>query len=145
MIDVSSVADLSSVRRDEPACIPPGDYELEYVNFYTGIIHGGSKLAIRFRVVTMGAYFHVGLARYYHVQKVGKKGYFKAGWHSDLVREYTRIIGVRPQRRDRIPLTRYKGLYIIGRVQTVVRDRKQRELPEPSHYSVVSELVKIKQ
>ena len=145
MINVSSVADLASVRLDEPACIPPGDYELEYVNFHAGIIHGGAKVAIRFRIVTMGPYFHVPLARYYHVQQIGKKGYFKAGWHSDLVREYTRIIGVRPKRRDRIPLTKYKGLYIIGRVQTVVQDRKQRELPEPSRYSVVSELLKIKQ
>lgn len=145
MSNVLPWPDPSALASDQPANIPAGEYELEYLNFHTGIIHGSPKVALCFRVATMGEHFHVPLARYYHVQQVGKKGFFKAGWHSDLIREFTRVIGVRPQRRDRIPLTRYKGLYIIGRVHTVVRDRRQRDLLEPSRYSVISELLKIKQ
>lgn len=77
-----------AANSDEPACIPPGIYELEYMRHYTGIIHGGPKVALWFRVVTVGEYFHTQLARYYHVNSIGKNRSFKAGWHSDLVREY---------------------------------------------------------
>jgi hypothetical protein len=93
----------------------------------------------------MGEYFQTSLARYYHVKAIGKKGLFKAGWHSDLVREYARVLGERPRRRDRIPITRYRGLYILGRVYTVVTNRKQRQLPPSVQYSVVGESLKIKQ
>src|SRR5215210_3854857 len=108
--------DLTS-SSDQPACIPPGTYELEHMQYYTGIIHGGPKVALWFRVVTMGEYFHT--QRYYHVNSIGKNGTFKAGWHSDLVRECVRVLGERPNRRDRIPITRYRGRYILGRVYTV--------------------------
>jgi hypothetical protein len=93
----------------------------------------------------MGGYFHTQLARYYHVKSSSKNGTFNAGWHSDLVREYVRVLGERPNRRDRIPITRYRGLYILGRVYTVVKDRKQRELSGPAQYSVIGELLRIKQ
>ena len=130
---------------DQLACVPDGVYELEYIDFYTGIIHGGPKVAVWFRIVTMGEYFHVPLARYYHVQRIAKNKAFTAGWHSDLIREFTKVLGVRPQRKDRVPLTKYHGFYILGRVYTVGKDSKQRKLPEPSHYSVIGELLKIKQ
>ena len=93
----------------------------------------------------MGEYFHTQLARYYHVKSIENKGTFKAGWHSDLVREYVRVFSERLNRRDRVPITRYRGLYILGHVRTVNKDRKQIQLPEPARYSVVSELLKIKQ
>jgi hypothetical protein len=118
---------------------PEGIYRLEYTRHYTDIIHGAPKVALWFRVVTMGEYFHTQLARYYHVKSVGKNRTFKAGWHSDLVREYVRVLGERPNRRDRVPITRYRGLYILGRVRTVEKDRKQIELPEPARYTVNSE------
>jgi hypothetical protein len=35
---------------DQPTCIPPGIYELEYMRHYTGIIHGGPKVALWFRL-----------------------------------------------------------------------------------------------
>lgn len=130
---------------DQPACIPPGTYELEYTRYYAGIIHGAPKVVLWFRVVTMGEYLHTPLARYYHVKTIGKKGSFKAGWHSDLVREYARVLGQMPKRKDRIPLTRYEGLYVLGSIETVLKDRKQRDLPEVAHYSVIRELLKIKQ
>ncbi len=73
MSNVLPWPDASLSRDNQPACIPAGDYEFEYVDFYTGIIHGSPKVALWFRVVTMGEYFHVPLARYYHVQRIGKR------------------------------------------------------------------------
>jgi len=95
--------------------------------------------------VTLGEYFHTPFARYYHVKTIGKKGSFKVGWHSDLVRDYVRALGEMPKRKDRNPITRYQGLYILGRVYIVVKDRKQRDLSEPAQYSVIGELLKIRQ
>jgi hypothetical protein len=95
--------------------------------------------------VTLGEYFHTPLARYYHVKTISKKGSFKAGWHSDLVRDYVRVLGEMPKRKDRNPITRYQGLYILGRVYIVVKDRKQWDLSEPAQYSVIGELLKIRQ
>jgi hypothetical protein len=99
-----------ATNSDQPACIPPGIYQLEYTRHYTGVIHGAPKVALWFHVVTLGEYFHTPLARYYHVKAIGNKGSFKAGWHSDLVREYVRVLGEMPKRKDRIPITRYQGL-----------------------------------
>jgi hypothetical protein len=113
------------------------------MQYYTGIIHGGPKVALWFRGVTMGEYFHT--QRYHHVNSIGKNGTFKAGWHSDLVRECVRVLGERPNRRDRISITRYRGLYILGRIYTVMKDRRQRELLEPAYYSMIDKLLKIKQ
>jgi hypothetical protein len=73
-----------ATNSDQPACIPPGIYALEYTRRYAGIIHGAPKVALWFHVVTLGEYFHTPLARYYHVKAIGNKGSFKAGWHSDL-------------------------------------------------------------
>ena len=92
----------------------------------------------------MGEYFHTQLARYYHVNSISKNGTFNAGWHSDLVREYVRVLGERPNHRDRIPITRYRGRYILGPAYTVMKDRRQRELLEPAYYSVIDKLLKIK-
>jgi hypothetical protein len=113
------------------------------MQYYTGIIHGGPKVALWFRGVTMGEYFYT--QRHHHVNSIGKNGTFKAGWHSDLVRECVRVLGERPNRRDRISITRYRGLYILGRIYTVMKDRRQRELLEPAYYSMIDKLLKIKQ
>jgi hypothetical protein len=37
------------------------------------------------------------------------------------------------------------GLYILGRIYTVMKDRRQRELLEPAYYSMIDKLLKIKQ
>ena len=68
---------------------------------------------------------------------INRNGAFKAGWPSERVREYARVLDVMPKRRDRIPLSQYDGICILGRVETAVKDRKQRDLPETAHYSVI--------
>jgi hypothetical protein len=59
--------------------------------------------------------------------------------------EYVRVLGEGPNRRDRLPITSYSGRYILGRVDTMMEDRRQRELLEPAYYFVIDKLVKIKQ
>lgn len=52
--------------------IPKGIYELEYTRHYIRVIHGTPKVALWFRVVTTGKYFHTPLPRYYYVRSIGE-------------------------------------------------------------------------
>lgn len=125
--------------------IPPGVYTLAFETGQTWVYFGRSpKVVMWFRVVSYGPHFGAVLPRYYNVKQIKgkprKNGEFKAGPSSDLVREYARIFNTRP-RLDRISFSQYKGISISGRVETVQKDREQKELPEVLHYSVINELL----
>jgi hypothetical protein len=141
-------------ERDQPSGeienIPPlvreGIYTVKFMHWWTGILFGRRpKLAIVFRICDQGDYFGIELRRWYNVKpkgKLGRNGEFKAGWSSDLVREYANLVGM-PRRNDRIALTRYTGLLINAEVKTVRETREQQALPEALQYSVIKRLVSI--
>jgi hypothetical protein len=134
---------------DEPACIPPGEYDLRFVYHETRhMFRHSPKVILWFDVITFGPHVGVRLARYYNAERLtgksGRNGPFKVMPRSDLMREYVMLFNEKP-RRDRIPMNRYEHAIIIGRVETVTKDSNQRIVPQLLHYSVIRELVRIKQ
>jgi hypothetical protein len=129
-----------------PPLIPPGTYQLMFHGWSTAMMFGKSpKVVLHFSVCDFGEHFGTKLSRWYNAARLtgkpGKSGKFKAGWHSDLFREYVSIVGV-PARTDRIALSRYSGMIVMGQVQTVEEDRDGRKIPEPLRYSIVRKLVR---
>lgn len=131
---------------DQPACIPPGDYQLRFSHHETKLIFQRPKLFLWFTVLDYGEHFGVKIARYYGLRRLigkqGKGGRFAVGWKSDYLREYARLFG-KPHRFDRIPMEPFKRVVIVGRVRTVTKGHDQREIAPDLHYSVVDELLRI--
>jgi hypothetical protein len=131
-----------------PPLIPPGTYRLRFSHWWTGILFGKAhKLAVSFKVMDFGEHFDAELRRWYNVQipqgrRTGRNGVFKAGWGSDLMREYASLIGM-VKRNDRIALTHYANKVILGEVVTVKTAHDQEELPEALQYSVVRRLLSV--
>lgn len=134
-----------SIEGERPVLIDPGIYDLTFQYHRTLYLFGRApKLCCYFKIITQGKYFGITLCRYYNVKtlasKARKGGAFKVGWHSDFVREYTAVFGL-PSRPDRISTETYKTAIVRGRVGIVVTDSRQRPIPEPLRYSVITELL----
>ena len=131
---------------DVPALIPPGEYLVKFSHWHTCLLFGKQgKLALVFTVCDLGEYLGTKLFRWYNVRLRGKSGHngkFSTGWGSDLLHEYVRLVGM-ATRRDRIALTRYTGLLIRAKVETVTTSRTQGILPDALHYSVIRKLLSI--
>ena len=133
----------------KPAKIKPGEYDLAYRYFETSKLMGGrvSKLAVWFKVVSMGESFDALLPRYYNVQligKPGKYGAFKVGWKSDFIREYAALFGL-PTRKDRIPMGRFERVIIRGAVRNVSKSFRQDDIHPDAQYSVIDKLIKVRE
>ena len=107
------------------------------------------KLVLRFKVTEYGDYHGANLSIYYGVKrfigKPGKSGGFQVGRKSKFLREFLTLFPDQPVKRiDRIPMSRFQGVIIIGQVKTVIRGFDQRKIPEPLQYSVVEQLLKLK-
>lgn len=129
--------------------IPPGEYKLMFETWATVLLFGRSpKVVLTFKVIDFGEHFETRLKRWYNARKltgkIGKHGQFSAGFSSDLVREYGRLIGL-PSRTDRIALSRYNGHVVTGLVGTVNKDRTQKPLPAGLEYSVIQALLRVEQ
>lgn len=129
-----------------PALIPAGVYQLKFECWDTVLMFGRSpKVVITWSVCDFGEHFGTKLKRWYNATRIigkpGRSGRFKAGWSSDLFREFVTIAGM-PQRSDRIPLSRYASMIVLGEVQTVVQDRQQEKIPTMLQYSVIRKLLR---
>lgn len=108
-------------------------------------VFGTTKLALTFTVLVPGPSMpdglrRVKLERFYSGRLVDRR--FKAGRSSDYAREWMLVTGRRPARHDRMSPTFLSGKLLVVVVRTVVRDGRQRELPEQARYSVVDHIVK---
>ncbi len=129
--------------------VTPGVYELKYTHCETGIYFNKSpKVKLVFRIITPGEFFGVIVERFYNVKKLkgkpGKNGKFVVAARGDFAREFFTIYP-RRERLDRLPLTYLKTKIILGRVVTVKKDSKQRDIPDPIQYSVVTELLRVQE
>ena len=141
------VSNDGDVVGDLPALLPPGTYQLALDHWRTSKLFGRApKLALWFRVVEQGAGFGVLLPRYYNVASLkgppSRGGRFKASHGGDLAREYARLLAL-PSRFDRFNLQALRSHIVIGHVDTVIADAKQRALAAASHYSVVRRLERL--
>ena len=127
-----------------------GQYDLAFDYYETVKLFGGrsKKLALWFRVISNGEEFESILPRYYNVLEIKGKpqrgGDFKVGRNSNFFREYVRIFNL-PKRLDRIPMTAFQNVIIIGDVRTVNFGYDQKKLPTSLRYSVIDELKKVKE
>jgi hypothetical protein len=123
----------------EPALMRPGLYTLAYVRHTLRNQFNRGVLTAWFRVVDYGDHFEMLIPRYYNVQLRGKKS-FRVKPHSHLYREICELYGRRP-RLDRLPLTAFQDVLLLGRVKTVTRDQQQESIPEAARYSVVDKIL----
>jgi hypothetical protein len=127
-----------------PPLVPEGNYSLRFDTWSTCLMWGRQpKVVLSFTVTDYGPHFGTRLQRWYNVTRVigkpGPKGRFKAGFSSDLLRELAACC--RPASRpDRVALTAYADRLVIGQVETVKRDSRQRAIPEVLWRSVIRSL-----
>ena len=129
--------------------IPPGEYSLRYLYHETKRIFDRPKVFLWFSIVSFGDQFEKRLPRYYGATRLigpkGKGGRFKVGRKSDLLREFLTLFPVNAKRLDRLPISRYENVVIVGRVRTVERGYNQRPIPLEAQYSVVDQLLRIEE
>ena len=134
---------MNEVFERPPLVIPPGSYQLRYVGYQTRSIYMTGKLYAYFKVLDFGPYFDTVLVRHYSCNLKGrpkKNGKFEAGWRSKLMQEYVAIIGKRPDRKDRITMSRLRDRVILGTVATVEKASDQTPIPADLQYSVITSL-----
>jgi hypothetical protein len=132
---------------DDQPLLPPGEYELLYVNYETGIYWRTPKVVVNFAINHPESFAGTPVSRFYNAAElVGRPkrfGDFKASRRSDLVREYRRVVGS-VARSDRLSFVRFKGMRILGRIETVQNDSRGRPLSTDDQYSRVAELLGVK-
>jgi len=135
---------------EELPLIPEGTYDIGYQNFSTSLMLGKNpKLVINFQIMNFGDQFGQIIPKYYGVKKlVGKpkkNGGFMVGRKSKFLREFLTLFPDQSVKRlDRIPMSRFQGVIIKGKVKTVVKGFDQRKIPEALQYSVIEDLLKTK-
>jgi hypothetical protein len=134
---------------DRPPLILPGLYDFRFDYYETRVLYGRTpKLVLWFTVITFGDHFDcVRLPRYYGLTKLLEKprkwGRFKAGYKCDFLREYATLFSA-PLRPDRIPMSAFDKVIIVGKVRTVTTGSKQEAIPAALQYSVIGQLVGVK-
>jgi hypothetical protein len=130
--------------------IPEGIYDLSYCDYSTCLMLGKNpKVVINFQIMDFGDQFLKIIPKYYGVKKLSgkprKNGGFMVGRKSKFLRDFLTLFpGQSVKRVDRIPMSRFQGVIIKGKVKTVVKGFDQRKIPEPLQYSVIEDLLKIK-
>lgn len=134
----------SPLDAERPVLIKPGTYEVTLVRYWKGYLYGKSaKLILVFRITTLGPYYGKHIYRCYNIKGLTKrKEIIPKGWHSDFVREYSRLFGTPRKLRD-IGIRQFKNKVFSCSVRTVKKDFKQRQLPDDMRYSVIDELVNV--
>ena len=142
----------AQIDGDLSPLIKPQKYDLSFEYYETAKLFGGKafKLVLWFKVITLGEYFDVRLPRYYNVKRImgnpQKYGNFKIGAKCDFLREYANLFGLPVSGRlDRIPMSKFEGAIIEGKVRTVKHGINQHSIHEALQYSVIAELVKVKE
>lgn len=139
----------AAIEGERPTLVPPGIYDVGFCAFSTFVLFGrAGKLNLQFKILTMGEHFEKRISRYYNVTRVigrpGVNGRFKVGFSSDFIREYAKLFPV-PNRLDRIPMSAFEKHIFAARVRTVEKGAQQEQIPDSLRYSVISELIEVKQ
>lgn len=136
------------VADDLPPLVSPGPYELMLGDFYTALMFQGRapKLILNFTIVSPGKHYGTKVPRYYNVSKIigkpQKGGRFKVGKKGDFLREYLTLFHYDGGRLDRLPMSRFQGVVILGQVETV-KFARGKNIPKPLQYSKVSNLIRV--
>ena len=127
--------------------IPDGNYPTKYTHHDTAIVFATAKVFVHFEIVEPGPYFGLRLMRAYRasglIGKPTRNGRFRLKRRSELFLTLCRLDERRKRRPDRVSLRDFKDVVLWVTTRTVVRDYKQRPLPEALRYSVIDELKEI--
>ena len=118
--------------------------EITLVKYFKGFMYGKvPKLILVFRIVTEGKYFGQHIYRCYNIKGFTKrKEIIPKGWHSDFVREYSRLFG-KPRKLRDTGVRPYKTKIFSCTVRTVEKDSKQKPFPDDMKYSVIDEITRV--
>ncbi|KGQ20659.1 hypothetical protein LF41_1197 [Lysobacter dokdonensis DS-58] len=126
--------------------IPPGAYQMRLIDWKTVMYNGRQPKVVLQLAVCSNGYMGTPLERWYNatrlIGKVGRHGGFAAPGSGDLLFEYVDITGNSPRRSDRINLSHLGDRLLLGHVETVVKNQRQRVRPIDLRYSVVRRLEK---
>ena len=131
---------------DDLPLVPPGEYSLQLVSYSTWLMFGRNpKLILELVITDNEIYQGIKLNKYYNVKKLkgkcGRNGSFIASRKSNFMRDFFRICPAYPPKRlDRIPMSRFQDIVVLGKVVTVTKGYDQREIPESLQYSIISEI-----
>ena len=126
-----------------PPKIPEGSYEGVFVRSELAVVFKCLKLFVYFRITELGEYHGMEFYRAYRVHpgsKSGKSPKYVLKPRSELLRTIRRISGEKI-RRDRASLSALRGKILRLKVRTVIKDYRQRDLPEHDQYSVIEDIV----
>jgi hypothetical protein len=133
---------------EAPELIPPGIYDLKFLYHETKRVFDRPKVFLWFAVMSFGDHFEKRIPRYYGATKLigqkGKHGRFKIGHKSDFRREFCTLFSANVRRLDRMPMSEFQNVLLVGRVRTVSRGYNQRPIPPHAQYSVIDELLGLK-
>ena len=129
---------------DKPQYIEPGvydavmvDWKVYYNNFYRRHL-----LLMHFRIVEMGEFNGAIVPGWFNVQPTKSKTTVKAGWRSNFLRMYQECFNIKLERRDRIPMSRFKSIRPKVEVVTIGKDTQGQRLAKINHYSRVGRVLK---
>jgi len=139
----------SFINGDKPPLVKPGKYELAFVSYSTAMMFGRApKICLSFRIISLGEFNGVIINCYYNAAKLkgkpGKNGKFCVGWKSNFLRDFANLFNCLPDRRDRVPMSKFQDVIIIGKIITVTKTFDQKEIHPLLQYSVINELVGVK-
>ena len=97
---------------------------------------------MHFRIVEMGEFNGAIVPGWFNVQPTKSKTTVKAGWRSNFLRMYQECFNIKLERRDRIPMSRFKSIRLKVEVATIGKDTQGQPLAKINHYSRVGRVLK---
>lgn len=151
--DADNFEGYAAYKRPDTTHVPDGEYDLMLDHFETAFMFQkkAAKLVLHFRITNYGPYFGMKVCRFYNLKRIigkpDKGGCFEPAPRSDFMYDLMGVLKWVPsnKRRDRIPMSIFKGKTIVGKVETVKKDSFHRTLPEAMGYSVVRSLLRVKE
>lgn len=121
--------------------VPDGTYEAAYVNHCVRDTYKG-RLAVDFRILTMGEHFGKVVVAWYPVRVLDRKRRtFSVGRHSKFARDWRLVFHRGADRWDRIPMSAFRDVPVQITVRTIARDHQQKKLHEVNRYTVVDSIL----
>ena len=126
------------------ATIPEGEYKAVFTHHETAFVFKTAKVFVWFKLIDPGPHFGKLIYKAFRARnlkaKPAKNGGFVLNARSDLCLMLCRVLDLK-MRPDRISTSSLKGKVLRVSVRTVTHDYKQRAIPEPLRYSVLSEIL----
>ena len=131
------------IFEDPSELVKEGIYDFRFLGHkYVSMFQGSVKLIMDFKIISYGEFFEIKLQRYYNVQKAGRSYHFKK--NMDFTREMRNCFDKSTLKRGK-PFSLLKDKIIFGSVRTVNKSSRQKKLSKNNQYSVISEILGLRE